>query len=406
MAEDPEEQELLTSGEAVQGLERLRSIERPLTVAAGPLSDDASTHNLPPSSLDSAKICRYCLENSDEVDPFNAGHLIAPCQCRGTSKWVHRGCLDSWRAAQSDRAFSTCTECHFAYEFVAPEAEEKQPEGCQRKKLRLKFQLLVGRDVTKFFLVFQLAILVLGGFIRSIDCDLGPDIGWWDCANVTEADLLEYVETAAYQDEQENTAADLSECCPAGDIINSFPFVLLKNHSRFVYYVVGLLAFCLIYGLIQGGGLCGDGSADDCCFGACRRFRSRGQCQAGVGSFAAVLHCCFMTGHFVIALVLLFSSLALIFTFAGAMAAGMAMSVVVQQAIQRHMHVVHKLSMATRFVVEDLCGEGDCRSLAEALAERGGTEPPTMARTSVRNRVVLTRHEVQQMLRGSGVEVE
>ena len=85
------------------------------------------------------------------------------------------------------------------------------------------------------------------------------------------------------------------------------------------------------------------------------------------------------------------------FTIAGALAAAMLMSVVVQRTIQRHMHVLHRRDMTTHFVVEDLCGERGCRSLATVLAERGGAEPPvTMARTSVGNRPVLSQQVVQR----------
>eukprot|EP01043_Picozoa_sp_COSAG02_P083382 COSAG02_NODE_21412_length_789_cov_0.700000_1_plen_199_part_01 len=156
-----EEQQPLTGGHghregvapAELGIDRVRSIEQPL--AAAP-----ERNPLVPSSLDSEKICRYCLEENDEAgDPFHPDHLIAPCQCRGGSMWVHRGCLDEWRATRSDRAFSACNECHFAYEFLERHSEEEQTEqteqGCQREKLRARFQLLVARDVVKVFLGMQ-----------------------------------------------------------------------------------------------------------------------------------------------------------------------------------------------------------------------------------------------------------
>ena len=38
--------------------------------------------------------CRICLEtDAPEDDP-----LIAPCRCAGSMQWVHRKCLDEWRA--------------------------------------------------------------------------------------------------------------------------------------------------------------------------------------------------------------------------------------------------------------------------------------------------------------------
>ncbi|XP_061344785.1 uncharacterized protein LOC133290650 isoform X6 [Gastrolobium bilobum] len=37
--------------------------------------------------------CRICFETEGR-------HFIAPCKCKGTSKYVHRECLDNWRAVK------------------------------------------------------------------------------------------------------------------------------------------------------------------------------------------------------------------------------------------------------------------------------------------------------------------
>ena len=48
--------------------------------------------------------CRICLE------PGEREELIAPCSCRGTSKYVHPECLHTWRYLHPARA-SQCTTC-------------------------------------------------------------------------------------------------------------------------------------------------------------------------------------------------------------------------------------------------------------------------------------------------------
>jgi len=58
----------------------------------------------------SSRECRICLEKGGS----SMFSLIAPCLCKGTSAFVHRECLDKWRA-QSARAFSFCRECGFEY---------------------------------------------------------------------------------------------------------------------------------------------------------------------------------------------------------------------------------------------------------------------------------------------------
>lgn len=42
------------------------------------------------------KICRICLEEEvkDDNDPENA--FVSPCSCKGSSKYVHLGCLKNW----------------------------------------------------------------------------------------------------------------------------------------------------------------------------------------------------------------------------------------------------------------------------------------------------------------------
>jgi hypothetical protein len=41
--------------------------------------------------------------------------MIAPCLCRGSAKWVHRSCLNEWRATRTGDSFSVCATCKFHY---------------------------------------------------------------------------------------------------------------------------------------------------------------------------------------------------------------------------------------------------------------------------------------------------
>ena len=54
--------------------------------------------------------CRICLETGDIND------LISPCNCSGTSKWVHQQCLQRWRAYNINSAYhDKCEICLFNY---------------------------------------------------------------------------------------------------------------------------------------------------------------------------------------------------------------------------------------------------------------------------------------------------
>lgn len=46
------------------------------------------------------KCCRICF--SDDTQDPDLGKLLSPCRCRGTSRYVHQGCLARWRAASAN----------------------------------------------------------------------------------------------------------------------------------------------------------------------------------------------------------------------------------------------------------------------------------------------------------------
>lgn len=61
--------------------------------------------------------CRICLELPPE------GELIAPCLCSGSLQWVHRECLDEWRAINaSGPAFRRCGVCQYDYQFESADS--------------------------------------------------------------------------------------------------------------------------------------------------------------------------------------------------------------------------------------------------------------------------------------------
>lgn len=92
--------------------------------------------------------CRICLDSEGK-------DLIAPCDCKGTQKYVHRSCLDNWRSTKEGFAFAHCTECRARFLLRANVPSD-------RRWLRLKFQFLVARDHTFIFIVVQLIVGFLG----------------------------------------------------------------------------------------------------------------------------------------------------------------------------------------------------------------------------------------------------
>lgn len=65
-----------------------------------------------------AAMCRICLAETElsQDNKLSPDILISPCLCSGTVKWVHRGCLDRWRAENEGTPLEyRCELCHSAY---------------------------------------------------------------------------------------------------------------------------------------------------------------------------------------------------------------------------------------------------------------------------------------------------
>lgn len=108
---------------------------------------------------DGTKQCRICFDDE------NASELISPCLCSGGSAFVHRQCLNRWRAENiNGRGFKICNVCQFEYVIepvpVDPDAE--------RQRL-LKYYSFVIRDSTALFMFIQFIILSVGFLLKFID---------------------------------------------------------------------------------------------------------------------------------------------------------------------------------------------------------------------------------------------
>ncbi|TVU34413.1 hypothetical protein EJB05_16245 [Eragrostis curvula] len=108
----------------------------------------------------SAATCRICLESSSGP----GSELISPCKCKGTQQFVHRSCLDHWRAVKEGTAFSHCSECKAQYHLRV-----QILEGSRCRKM--KFRLFVARDILLVFLAIQASIAAIGCLAYLLDKD-------------------------------------------------------------------------------------------------------------------------------------------------------------------------------------------------------------------------------------------
>lgn len=72
----------------------------------------------PQVNQDEPKTCRICFDTStSEYDP-EVGRLLSPCRCRGSSKYVHEGCLNQWRIISANsKSYYECNTCGYKYKF-------------------------------------------------------------------------------------------------------------------------------------------------------------------------------------------------------------------------------------------------------------------------------------------------
>ncbi|KAF9297763.1 hypothetical protein BGZ74_009672 [Mortierella antarctica] len=64
--------------------------------------------------------CRICFESEDD-ETSASGKLISPCLCKGSSRYIHLGCLEQWRALSPRKASAfSCDTCHYHYSVARP----------------------------------------------------------------------------------------------------------------------------------------------------------------------------------------------------------------------------------------------------------------------------------------------
>lgn len=85
-----------------------------------PTAADTPPASPPPPPDGEIRTCRICF---DQVAPPYApdeelGKLISPCVCKGSSRFVHQGCLQQWRVTSANHTnFYQCPTCNYQYQF-------------------------------------------------------------------------------------------------------------------------------------------------------------------------------------------------------------------------------------------------------------------------------------------------
>ncbi|KAL8927169.1 MAG: hypothetical protein Q9172_001493 [Xanthocarpia lactea] len=114
-----------------------------------------------PSILQSSPSVTYI-----SSDP-ELGRLLRPCKCKGSSKYVHEGCLQAWRHADPSygrRNFWQCPTCGFQYRLE-----------------RMKLGRWISSAVTQIILTVTILLLTifLAGFVGDVIINFYLDPYWF-----------------------------------------------------------------------------------------------------------------------------------------------------------------------------------------------------------------------------------
>ena len=104
--------------------------------------------------IEDNKECRFC---------FQSGvNLISPCSCKGSAKYVHSHCLNTWRVTnQNPAAFTQCQSCNFTYRLRNIYYD---PENRWFSRATL-YKLFVAKDICLAILLTQIAVALGRVFI-------------------------------------------------------------------------------------------------------------------------------------------------------------------------------------------------------------------------------------------------
>lgn len=95
--------------------------------------------------------CRYCLDGSNEYDNF-----ISPCECKGSSEFVHKNCLKRWLESKNGTThYNTCSECHSNFKRRLLDGIDETIEE------KVLLTSILGESIFAFFIVLTILICFL-----------------------------------------------------------------------------------------------------------------------------------------------------------------------------------------------------------------------------------------------------
>lgn len=312
---------------------------------------------------DSEQMCRICLDVG--------GHdLIAPCHCSGTSKWVHRSCVDRWRTSRvNPRSFTHCSECGFAYKLVL-----QRPEGADGD-MRLRRRQILGKlfgNALLSFMLLQIWLISLALVIRFCDPSqkLAQQFVVWD-KSVTPFDPSYHYKAVYY------IAAILISLFLLGVVASVMAICWPFHRQSEVGECCRPSANCCLFGD------CGEDCCNACCTGCCRGC-SRASCLSECPQAA---FCGEEIGGAALFIIV-------VFIFAGLLFALILIVTAVHRAVQSYIQVQQIRELTAEYVVQDLSME----SPSPMVMDAGFSDASPTAPASTPSWAPVTDDHTQQQL--------
>lgn len=306
---------------------------------------------LPSNQEEFDNCCRICLGEEGE------DRMIKPCLC---TSFIHTDCLDEWRAQERiPRAFTHCPTCQFQYQTMII---EDTPRSAFWAKMRFRF--FVARDMGAIFVSLQLLLMGFAKLIHLVDkkgeiAKLYPED--WVTKHSAMFSIGPYYCTAAIVFfALVGLGGLIHKFCCSGNNDNQRRYGGWREAPPRRYRTRGYDYYGrpYAYGYRQPAYICCPGPGDCCCCVdactcccpcdipiVCGECCCDGSCCAGGGEGGAdaVASC----GVVMLALVIVLAVLGVFVSiFFG--------TVVLQQAIQRHIHLLAMRAETKRTVVRDL----------------------------------------------------
>lgn len=170
-------------------------------------TESTGTANQRPNRRYPPRMCRICLETvfptSESESQYlpsmlrtrprvvyvssdpELGRLLRPCKCKGSSRYVHEGCLQAWRHADpsfGDRNFWQCPTCGFKYKFQRVIWARWITSAVSQ--LALTFSILL---FTVFLLGF-IADPIINLYLDPVDTIIGSE--FWEETHVLDSPVI------------------------------------------------------------------------------------------------------------------------------------------------------------------------------------------------------------------------